>query len=258
MCRNILLAMSLACSAPVLGAPANGGFELGLSGWTTVGDASVQTAELGSVPTGGVAQALLTNASSVFDDDAPAAAGACNFGGVEPESIGSAGGMEERLGLAVGDLDGIFAQRPTEGSGLLQRFTAAPGTRVALDWNLLTSEPSTTGTADFAFVSVDGVVTLLADSSSASLTASATAFERETGYSTWLSDAFTSGGAHTLVLGVVDLNDFSVSSALLVDEVRLVPLPAARWLLGSGLLGYLGLGMSRCMPQRIARPHCQG
>ena len=222
---------------------ANGGFEAGLSGWTAVGDASVATAVFGTGPSAGANQALLTNA---LDDGDDLSGTNHNASGTAPVDVGGADGLEEQLGLAIGALDAFFAEAPTEGSGLVQTFTAGAGSRIVFDWNFLTND---TSAADFAFVAVDGIVRLLADSLSATLIASGSPFASETGFMTFVSDPFTSSGLHRLAVGVLDLNDYISSSGLLIDNVRGVPVPAGIWLIAAGLFGYLGAG-------RIGRRTC--
>lgn len=234
------VALAVACGLALSGpasALVNGGFESGLAGWTAVGDVSVQTSLYQAGPTAGAAQALLTTA--LEGDDA---AGGLNASGTAPEPVGLDPGLETGLGLGIGALDALFApDLPYEGSGIAQAFTAAAGTRLAFDWSFLTSDD---GSADFAFVALDGVVTLLADGLSASLSPSPTAFDRETGFNTYLSGLLT-GGSHTLVVGVVDLGDSAASSALLVDDAQVVPLPAAAWLMGAALAGLAGFARRR-------------
>jgi hypothetical protein len=104
-------------------------------------------------------------------------------------------------------------------------------------WNFLTDDDAA---ADFAFVAVDGVMALLTDALSATLLTSSTPFGWETDLQMFESTPLTASGTHTLAIGVVDLNDFTLSSGLLVDEVSLVPLPATAWLLGVGLLPLVG------------------
>jgi len=221
---------------------ANGGFEAGLNGWTAAGDASVATAAFGSGPSAGANQALLTNALNADDD---LSGTNYNASGNAPVEVGGAGGLEEQLGLAIGALDALLAAAPTEGSGLVQTFTADTGSRIAFDWNFLSND---TSAADFAFVAVDGIVRLLADSLSATLIASGSPFGGETGFKTFVSDPFTSSGLHRLAVGVLDLNDYVNSSALLIDDVRGVPAPAGIWLIAAGLFGYLGAACSGRRP----------
>jgi hypothetical protein len=106
-----------------------------------------------------------------------------------------------------------------------------------LRWNLLTNDDAA---ADFAFVAVDGVMALLTDALSATLLTSSTPFGWETDLQMFESTPLTASGTHTLATGMVDLNDFTVSSALLLGGVSLLPLPATAWLLGVGLLPLVG------------------
>jgi hypothetical protein len=224
-------ACCLAVSAPT-SALMNGGFDSGLTGWTVIGDVSVQSG-----------QALITNA--VDGDDT---SGNLNASGTPPELVGLDPGLETKLGLAIGALDGLLApELPYEGSGIAQTFTAAAGTRVTFEWRFLTNEDEDEdedANADFAFVALDGAVTLLADSLGSSLSSGGGPFDFETGLATYVSGVL-SEGSHTLVVGVVDVNDATVSSGLLVDNAAVVPLPAAAWLLGAALTGLVGFARRR-------------
>jgi hypothetical protein len=227
--------LGLACSTQALASLLpDGSFENGLTGWTPAGDATTTGAAYGSGPTHLLRQALLTTALDANDD---LSGDNFNASANAPAQVGSAGGLEEQLGLAIGDLDGFFGDLPTEGSGLYRTFTAGAGYRIVFRWNFLTNDDAS---ADFAFVAVDGVMALLTDALSATLLTSNTPFGWETGFQMFKSSPLTASGTHTLAIGVVDLNDFTLSSGLLVDEVSLVPLPATAWLLGVGLLPLVG------------------
>src|SRR5688572_1999204 len=86
----------LAVYLPVFGDVVNGSFEAGFVGWTTLGNASIQTAALGVTPTHGTNQALITSGSgSVFK-----------------------GTIEAFLLLPLGSLSGLGNGSATEGSAI--------------------------------------------------------------------------------------------------------------------------------------------
>lgn len=225
------------CLMPALAAQAqvfNGGFESGLAGWTTLGDASTQ----GGTPLG-AQQLWLTTASSLYQDDFPAAPGARNRSGNGAADVGVPGGVEAFAGLALGALDpdapnGIYAY---EGSVARQQFVAAAGDRFSFAWDLGTSDTQ----GDVAFVAIDGVLTVLGASGPTSL-AGTLGNTWRTGFSTF-STTFATGGSHTVAFGVVDVGDFSVTSTLAIDgvqigDVAVVPEPSGA-LLGLACAGLL-------------------
>jgi hypothetical protein len=214
-----LASMALYC-APSHAAIVNGGFESGLSGWSTLGDVSTQA----GAPQGN-ARLLLTTADTVADefDNNGAPIGPFNRSGNSPLLVGSPGGLETQSGFAIGAFDpvGGFAY---EGSLASQSFTAAAGQTLSFLWNFGTRDTA----ADFAFVAIDGLVLRLGGVPEAVLPGSGDNL-LETGYQTY-SFQFASSGLHTLAFGVVDVFDVAVMSSLSIDQVQLsntVPEPKA-------------------------------
>ena len=219
----------------------NGAFDSGLSGWSTLGDASIQA----GAPQG-ANQLWLTTASALFQDDFPAAAGARNRSGTTTAAAGGAGGVEDFTGVPLGGLDpnpasGVYAY---EGSAARQVFTAASGSTLSFAWDMGTSDHVYD---DLAFVVVDGVVTRLATSTQAVALGTLDNTWR-TGFST-ASFTLSGSGAHSLSFGVVDIGDFSATSTLAIAGVQLggvsaVPeSPGA--LLGLASLAMLGVRFGR-------------
>jgi cysteine-rich repeat protein len=176
----------------------NPGFETGdFTGWLVAGTtaATVVGAGFGTGPTEGSFQALLTSGSGSASDSS----------------------LESFLGLSPGALDGLGNGNATEGSAIQQSFNATADDTFAFDWNFLTDESTPSGFNDFAFVVVNGTVQTLANTFS-SFIPSLTGFSAETGFQSFCFTAL--GGANDIGFGVVDVADFVVDSAVLIDNVR--------------------------------------
>ncbi len=184
----------------------NGSFETGtFEDWRTIGDTSIKTEDFKVTPTDGSFQALLTNG---FSDSG---------GSVEAEDL------EEFLDLAPGVLDGLGNGPVTEGSAIKQTFDIDEPSILSFDWNFLTDEATPTIFNDFAFFTVNPVTLELADTNFPVFSSSDSLFNEETGYQ-GVSVAISEPGTYTLSFGVVDVLDEIVDSALLIDNVSVVPI----------------------------------
>jgi|GEM_PF-2205218 len=171
----------------------NKGFEKGnLNNWQTAGSVAAKTSSSGYEPTEGKYQALLQNIGQSASDTE----------------------LETFLELEAGSLDAIGNGDVVEGSALKRTITVAAGDTLSFDWNFLTDE-SSQDYKDFAFVML-GELNTLADINDVS-----SLFREQTGYSTY-QHTFTKPGEYTVALGVVDVNDNSVKSGLLVDNFKLI------------------------------------
>lgn len=201
-----------------MAAVTNGGFAgNSLTGWNTLGDVATQS--------GG---AFLTTAS-LFDDDFPEDAATFNASGTSAYDI-ALGGFESFAGLNAGALD--TPDFAFEGSLLTQTVSINAGDTLSFNWNFFTNEGTS---ADYAFVAINGVVSVLAPAQSALIPS--VPFDFSTGASLF-SQTFATASSVTLAFGVVDLTDYSVTSALWLDNVQLtaaVPEPETYAMLLAGL-----------------------
>jgi hypothetical protein len=201
----------------------NGSFNSGLNGWSALGDVNLQAGAI-----------LMTTASVYFEDDFPESAGAFNASGNAAAEVAVVGGVEDFIGIPLGALDSNdnFA---FEGSVLKQTFNVNAGDTLTFNWNFFTNESSTG--ADYAFVSINGALTTLATPLDA--TNSSLPYAYTTGFQTF-NQTFNTASSVTLAFGVVDVNDYNVTSALWFDNVAVVPEPEtyAMLLAGLGLLGF--------------------
>jgi hypothetical protein len=225
-----LLALALLGVSPNVQAQiVNGGFESGLTGWTTHGDVSTQ----GNAPAGN-SKLFITNAGLEADEINAAGVliGPFNASGKAAVLAGVAGGLETLSGYAIGLFDG-FGQFAVEGSVASQTFNAFAGDNFSFVWNFGTRESA----IDHAFVVIDGVLTSLNSAVNPSTPGSANDLF-QTGYQSF-SSRFANSGVHTVTFGVVDLNDNAVRSSLSIDQVRVsaVPETSARLMLLAGLGG---------------------
>ena len=213
----------------------NGGFETGdFTGWTTLGENSIETSVFGISPTQRKYEAFLSTRGGAFADPI----------------------IEQFLGLKTGSLDNLVPlpsgsppppAQPAQGTAIQQTFIADAGDILSFDWDFLTNElPPPVGPLlpDFSFISIsspsDSISFLseLADAATfSSLVTSSTQFLRETGFQTF-SFTIPTNGTYTLGLGVTNKFDNFTDSGLLVDNVKLehisVPEPTS-------LLGVIGI-----------------
>jgi subtilisin family serine protease len=179
----------------------NGGFESGsFSSWLPIGSASIETSEFGSEPTEGTYQALVSNGSGSITDAE----------------------LETFLGLTAGSLDSLGNGNATEGSAIKQTITVSAGTQLSFDWNFLTNEATPDSVYnDFGFISItSGSLNTLGNTNNV-FVSSATSFNEETEFQSF-SYTFTNAGTYSIGVGVVDVQDSSVDSALLVDDFSFI------------------------------------
>jgi hypothetical protein len=204
----------------------NGNFNSGLTAWTTVGDAGIVSGA-----------ARVTTASFDFDDDFPAVAGAFNISGVNAASGG--GVLEAALGLGSTGLDVSVSDVAFEGSAITQTFNVNAGDTLSFNYRFLTNEGSL---LDYAFYTINGVKFNLAQVANA--TNPSSPFQFETGLLTG-NHLFSASGSVTLGFGVVDIGDFSATSALDIDNVTITPIPEPATTAALMTAGIFGLTVLR-------------
>lgn len=235
----------------------NGSFESNYSGWTTTGDATIQQAFQGIVPSGSN-QALITTAcpiSTAFpppsgecydsgntslprNDDSPATS-SFNESGLDQISASvETPALQNFLGLSPnrlsipregGSINGT--RTPKEGSAIRQILNVTEGGRLQLtfNWNYLTNDGAFAelGNQDFAFLSLQRAgeidfFEVLADSSGTApaLTETSTEYGAKVTNQTYSNFFDVTPGQYVLGFGVVDVDGTDRSSALLVDDVE--------------------------------------
>lgn len=154
----------------------NGSFDNGLTGWTYTGGATVGT-------TGDGREATLTSAA-----------------GQTPTQ------MEDFLGLSHGSIAAATGTVPSAGHAMKlgTTVTVTQDTTLTFDWSFIFTDNASYH--DFAFVSVNGVVTLLAKDNSASGS---------------FSLVVSANSTLSLGFGTSDTGDNSVNPILRVDNIRL-------------------------------------
>ncbi len=169
--------------------------------------------------------------ASAFDDDAPLADGALNLSGSNPLLAGW--DFESALGFAPGAFDLSAAQQATEGSAMFSSFTVEAGQTLSFDWQLATRDVGEGFGLDYAFIAIGDTLFHLGSAAQASLPGGG-GFLAQTGWQTF-SHTFAQGGTYRVLLGVVDVLDFSGTTALSVSAVTAVPEPEALAMLLAGL-----------------------
>ncbi|RRS03374.1 PEP-CTERM sorting domain-containing protein [Aquabacterium soli] len=232
-------ALALACAAQA--APLdNGGFSAGLSGWTTAGDVAVaQGTVFNELDIGSAPRLLLGTASSLYQDDRPAAIGHYNLSG--QDAVAGGLDLEPSVNLAPGSLDdadtGSFVM---EGSSASQSFSVRAGDTLHFDWQLFTREGAgginLGDTAWLVLTTASGTqLTRLGDTASLSLLDVGQGWSASSLASQ--SITFSQAGSITLAWAIGDVNDHGNTSVLSIGNVSVtaVPEPASITLLLAGL-----------------------
>jgi len=196
-----------------------------LGSWTRVGDAEF---------TGN--QANLSTASSTAQDDFPQSAGRFNYSGNSPLAAGTP--LETAVGLNPGGLDNDVFNAAFEGSAITTNLNVRKGDRLSFDWNFLTNDIFD----DYAFFVANGVLTRLANVTNANNASSL--FNSETGTKTF-NYTFAKAGNYQVGIGVVDIGDFSSTSALQISNAQIEPVPEPLTILGTVVAGGFGVMLRR-------------
>lgn len=166
----------------------------------------------------------------LFDDDFDLGAnsGDFNFSGNPAGIIGFASpNLEGFLGISADklDLNGIAY----EGSALKTTLSVSTRSQLSFDWDFLTNEtfdtllPNRGPFNDYGFFLIGQTVNKLADYQNTSQGSCFFDFDSCTGVT---KKTFTlNPGTYTLAFGVIDIDDFAITSALSVSNVTLTPLP---------------------------------
>ncbi|HTQ10813.1 MAG TPA: PEP-CTERM sorting domain-containing protein [Fimbriimonadaceae bacterium] len=263
---GVLAAASIAAAASAQFS--NPSFESGFSGWSTIGDAQIETSSIGTYPTDGSNQALLATATD----------GTINTDVVAGSGVGGSA-LESFLQVGSGTIASVGNGNPVLGSATVQTVVLSAGQTVKFDWDFLTNQVYNDGTADsyaplasnddFAFLTVAPVgnpsqsqIFKLADvfdgyvsdpnapggfDTAFHITPALDPFISETLYSTYSWTAST-GGSYVIGVGSVHVTagaDDGINSAVLADNFRVVPEPASLCAFGLLSLGLLRRRRSR-------------
>ncbi len=217
---------------------------LDLNTWEQSGDVKVESSD----------QATLSTDGLVADDqELGANNGDFNFSG-EPASMVGFGGLEDFLNIEASLLD--IEGSAYEGSAIKTNLTVNAGDRLIFDWQFFTNETSTLLAEelhplnDYAFLLVNGEIEKLADYQHA--INSSPMFDRQTEIETF-DYLFAVGGTYSIALGVIDVDDFSITSALSVENVRLEPIPEPLTILGVGTAIALGTGFKKSIAKKTEK-----
>jgi hypothetical protein len=200
----------------------------GFVDWERMGDATVSAGVL-----------RLSTASLAFEDDFPLAAGALNLSGTAAAEAGIApASIETFAGIAAGALDADLLLQAYEGSAVRRSFSSAANMQLSFQWTLDTRDDTF---PDLVFAVLDGQLLQPGTAADATLPASGP-FSFTTGVRGFATPLI-GAGPHTLVIGVVDIGDYNMTSTLSISQVLLQPVPEApalpAMLAGAALLGGL-------------------
>lgn len=207
----------------------NGSFDgNSLTGWQTFGD--VRTVD---------GRVSMTTASTAFDDDNLGAGneGFLNESGTPAVDFSVEGTL---AGIPVTSFDiGGYAY---EGSGIRQSFSALAGNTLNISFDWAFSSTDTTN-PDFGFIAINDSVHKFVDTGSQYLTGKflGSFVDAQNVTWNWFNSTYSydanTDGSLSLALGLVDINDFSYTSRLRIDNVTVsaVPEPETYALMLTGL-----------------------
>ncbi|MBW2315010.1 MAG: hypothetical protein JRH10_12525 [Deltaproteobacteria bacterium] len=230
----LLATLGLATSAQ---ATVVGGFEAGFDGFATVGDVYRVDDSFGAgIPQGnwGLFMSTFPNGAGLLG---PLTGTPIDQTATPAVPVGT---LETFLGLTGGDLD---AASPTgavvEGSAAQVAFTTTATMTLRLEVILLTNETDAWAPAytDFFFTTLTGEGVVERTNVLDPLVASpGTVFDRDTG---WLLVEWVdlAPGTYTLGVGIVDVLDSDLGTAVIVDNIELVPELRVALMLFAGLGG---------------------
>ncbi|MGQ4647367.1 two-partner secretion domain-containing protein [Lyngbya aestuarii] len=179
------------------------GFESGdFTGWETIGETSIETAEFGTGPTEGNYQAFLQTVDG-------------------SEGTVSAGEIEAFVNAPPGRLNELTNGEPIEGSAIKLTFEARAGDTVSLDANFFTNETvrSPNEINDFTWLTLSNSSEVTRTEISLDSSASA-GFAYESGFQNY-AITLPISGTYILGMGVVDVNDNQYNSGFLVDNISI-------------------------------------
>lgn len=187
----------------------------------------------GDVTTPGTGEANLST-NALLDDDFPASDSLFNFSGAPAAQAAPSPELQDFLGITDDALD--IGGRAFEGSANQNTVSVTAGDVFSFNYNFRTSEKAYSPTLnDFAFFLVNNTVFKLADINDASNPS--TPFNSETGVNSYTYN-FSAPGDYNLAFGVVDIDDYSGTSALQISNANIQPVPFEF----SPRLGILALG----------------
>ncbi|UKP00952.1 PEP-CTERM sorting domain-containing protein [Nostoc sp. UHCC 0870] len=214
---GILAGSSLLISSPVQAVDLN--FSTNPSSWTTFGDVNFSSST----------EALLSTDANADDDfQLGAINGQFNFSGQPAREVGFVSpNLTEFLGINADalDINGVAF----EGSAIKLTINVQAGEYLTFQWNFLTNENSSLVSGsnrgslnDYSFFLVNDQIQRLGniDDAQVSNPNFPLSFAQETGIKTF-QYTFNNSGIYTIAFGVVDVDDFTVSSALSVSNVVL-------------------------------------
>jgi hypothetical protein len=145
----------------------NGSFESGLTGWTLSGNIGTLTSSFGKTPTAGTRMGYMVSQNSLITGVTTTAAG----GSGTAQSTAAA--LATAMGTTTANLNTIAGAghsvttgaAATGGSGIFQSVSVSANSSLLFDFSFLTAEDPilrpTTNNNDFAFISINGNVTVL-------------------------------------------------------------------------------------------------
>lgn len=174
-----------------------------------------------------------------------------NFSGMAPLAAGGGiGSMEAFTGHPAGEYDiGRFdasASAATEGSVyVLKNIAVAAGDKLSFNWAFYTNEPLAGGFKDAAYFSVlNNMTALLATADGVNGGAGLSGYRAATGGI--FNYTFANAGSYDLVFAVVDTDDFTTSSALMINNATITPVPEPKtWAMLAAGLGLVGMMAAR-------------